>query len=226
MSLIVLEGLDGAGKSTQVKLLSEYFQKQGEDVFFMHFPQLNSPFFGEMISAFLRGDYGDVNQVHPQLVASLYAGDQWTASFEIKKQLESKKVVILDRYVYSNLAYQCAKLHTDKEKEYLRKWILSFEFDFYKIPKPDFNLFLDVPLSFVEKKLQEQRTGADREYLKGKSDIHENSIRFQEHVLNEYLFLCRHYQLTHIDCSVNNNIAPAEVVFERICKEIKSLLIG
>lgn len=80
---------------------------------------------------------------------------------------------MLDRYVYSNLAYQCAKLSSDEEKQQLRKWILQFEFDFFKIPKPDVNIFLDVPLSFIEHKLKEPRQGNDRSYLKGKTDIHE-----------------------------------------------------
>ncbi len=222
MSLIVLEGLDGSGKSTQVSMLSEYFQQQGNDVFFMHFPQLNTPYFGEMIAAFLRGDYGEVQQVHPQLVAALYAGDRWAAAKEIEEHLSLHHIVILDRYVYSNLAYQCAKLSNESEKEQLRQWILSFEFDFYKIPKPDFNLFLDVPLSFVEKKLQEHRKGNDRAYLKGKSDIHESNILFQEKVLNEYLYLCKHLSLTYIDCRLNDTVASPEIVFQRICDAIQT----
>lgn len=220
MPLIVLEGLDGAGKSTQVRLLTEYYEKQGKSVFFMHFPRLDSPYWGEMIAAFLRGEYGDINQVHPQLVAALYAGDRWDASKEIITRLEKGNVVFLDRYVYSNLAYQCAKLNDEAEKEKLRKWILYFEFDYFKIPKPDINLFLDVPHNFVEKKLQENRTGSDRDYLKGKSDIHEKSSTFQQQVREEYLYLCKNFGLTYIDCSENKSLATIEVVFERILLKI------
>jgi len=220
MPLIVLEGLDGAGKSTQVKMLTEYFEKQGKQVYFKHFPRLDSPYWGEMIAAFLRGDYGDINHVHPQLVATLYAADRWDASFEISEQLKQECIVLLDRYVYSNLAYQCAKLDDEHEKEQLRQWILQFEFDYFKIPKPDVNLFLDVPTSFVEQKLKEQRTGNDRAYLKGKADIHEKNLTFQQKVRQEYLFLCKYYELTYIDCSLNNTLAPIEVVFERLLEKI------
>ncbi|HOU99089.1 MAG TPA: dTMP kinase [Bacteroidales bacterium] len=221
MPLIVLEGLDGAGKSTQVRLLTEYYEKKGKNVYFLHFPRLEAPYWGEMIASFLRGEYGNIDQVHPQLVAALYAGDRWDASAEIKEHLDKGDVVFLDRYVFSNLAYQCAKLNDQQEKEKLRKWILNFEFEYFNIPKPDINIFLDVPPSVVEQKLQENRTGSDREYLKGKSDIHEKSSLFQKKVREEYLFLCKNYDLTYIDCSTDNHLlAPIEVVFERILSEI------
>ncbi len=216
MPLIVLEGLDGAGKSTQVKMLTEYFQKKGKKVYFLHFPRLENPYFGELIAEFLRGDFGDINQVHPKLVASLYAGDRWDASSMISDYLSNNYIVLLDRYVYSNLAYQCAKLEDEEDKAALRRWILRFEYDFYKIPKPDINLFLDVPLTFVEQKLKQPRNGDDREYLKGKKDIHEQNLSFQEKVRSEYLFLCEHYDLTLIDCSSNIQIAPPDVVFNRL----------
>ncbi|NSW46254.1 MAG: dTMP kinase [Bacteroidales bacterium] len=220
MPLIVLEGLDGAGKSTQVKMLTEYFEKLGKQVFFKHFPRLDSPYWGEMIASFLRGEYGDINQVHPQLVAALYAGDRWDASYEMLQHLKQGRVVFLDRYVYSNLAYQCAKVDNEEEKDRLRNWILQFEFDYFKIPKPNINLFLDVPQSFVEQKLKEQRTGDDRTYLKGKSDIHEKSLTFQQKVRQEYLYLCQHYELIYIDCSLNGTLAPIEVVFNRLLEKI------
>lgn len=221
MCLVVLEGLDGAGKSTQVRLLTEFYESEGKKVHFLHFPRLDAPYWGEMIASFLRGEYGEIDQVHPQLVATLYAGDRWDASAEIMQHLAKGEVVFLDRYVYSNLAYQCAKIKDDKEKDKLRRWILSLEFDYFKIPKPDFNLFLDVPSSFVEQKLKDNRTGSDRAYLKGKSDIHEKSTLFQKKVREEYLFLCKHYDLIYIDCSLDNQkLASIEEVFKRILSKI------
>ncbi|MGQ9846312.1 MAG: dTMP kinase [Bacteroidales bacterium] len=221
MSLVVLEGLDGAGKSTQVRLLTEYYEKKGKRVHFLHFPRLDASYWGEMIASFLRGEYGDIEQVHPQLVAVLYAGDRWDASTEIMKHLANGEIVFLDRYVYSNIAYQCAKLNDDKQKDKLRDWILKFEYNYFNIPKPDVNLFLDVPYTFIEQKLQENRTGSDRSYLKGKLDIHEKSALFQKKVRDEYLFLCKHYDLIYVDCSIDNHtLAPIEVVFERILSRI------
>lgn len=185
--LIVLEGLDGAGKSTQVKLLKEYIQKKGIELKYLHFPRFDAPVYGELIAKFLRGDFGAMEHVHPQLVALLFAEDRRDAALQIKNWLAEGYCVLLDRYVYSNIAYQCSKLKDKKESDSLREWIFDLEYNVYGIPKPDVNLFLDVPIDFVDKKLKENREGDDREYLKGKSDIHEANIQFQIDVRELYL---------------------------------------
>jgi len=187
MALIVIEGLDGAGKSTQIRLLSEYLKSKGIKSNYLHFPRMDSPFFGEMIARFLRGELGDVNQVDPYVVALLYACDRMDASKMISEWLGNGETVILDRYVYSNVAFQCAKLNDETEQLKLRKWIVDLEFDYYKIPRPDLNLFLDVPFQFTVERLTENRKGEDREYLKGKEDIHEKDLDFQERVRQIYL---------------------------------------
>ena len=185
--LIVLEGLDGAGKSTQVKLLKEYIQSKGKQLRYLHFPRFDAPVYGDLIAKFLRGDFGAINQVHPQLVALLFAEDRRDAAALIREWLGNGDVVLLDRYVYSNIAYQCSKIKDKAESDSLREWIFNLEYNTYDIPRPDVNLFLDVPISFVDKKLKENREGDDREYLKGKSDIHEADIQFQIDVRELYL---------------------------------------
>ncbi len=185
--LIVLEGLDGAGKSTQVKLLKEYIQSKGKQLRYLHFPRFDAPVYGDLIAKFLRGDFGAINQVHPQLVALLFAEDRRDAAALIREWLSNGDVVLLDRYVYSNIAYQCSKIKDKAESDSLREWIFNLEYNTYDIPRPDVNLFLDVPISFVDKKLKENREGDDREYLKGKSDIHEADIQFQIDVRELYL---------------------------------------
>ncbi len=187
MALIVIEGLDGAGKSTQIRLLSEYLSNKGIKNSYLHFPRMDSPFFGEMIARFLRGELGDVNQVDPYVVALLYACDRMDASKMISSWLDKGETVILDRYVYSNVGFQCAKLNDEAEQSRLRKWIVDLEFDYYKIPRPDLNLFLDVPFQFTVERLTENRKGDDRDYLKGKEDIHEKDLSFQEKVRQIYL---------------------------------------
>lgn len=184
---IVLEGLDGAGKSTQLKALEAYYQKLDRAVRFMHFPQYETPVFGELIARFLRGDCGPIDTVDPYLVALLFAGNRFQLSSRIKEWLDEGSVVLLDRYVYSNVAFQGAKLKTSTERNKLRDWILNMEFNYFKLPRPDVNLFLDVPISFIQSKLREERKGEDRNYLKGKKDIHEASVQFQATVREVYL---------------------------------------
>lgn len=214
---LVIEGLDGAGKSTQVKLLRDRLTQQGIKSEYLHFPRYTSPYFGDMIARYLRGDLGGIDSVDPYIVAMLYAGDRLDASKMIKEWLSEGKFVIVDRYVYSNIAYQCAKLPSEK-RDTLREWIFGLEYDHNNIVKPDLSLFLDVPLRFTEKSLTSQRDGDDRDYLKGEADIHEASILFQEQVRECYLEqqpLDDNFKI--VDCSdCNGDMECAEGIFERI----------
>lgn len=214
--LIVLEGLDGAGKSTQVRKLREYLEGKGP-LEYIHFPRYNAPVYGELISRFLRGDFGTNETVHPQLVALIYAEDRHGAVPEISEALQ-KGNVLFDRYVYSNIAYQCAKLSDPDQIESLRKWIVDTEFGIFGEPRPDLNIFLNVPLSFVENNLTHQREGNDRDYLNGAHDIHEASMDFQRRVRDIYLLQARKDpDFKVVDCSdADGNMLPEDEIFAKI----------
>lgn len=200
--LIVLEGLDGAGKSTQVKQLKEYLLQRCGSLEYIHFPRYDAPVYGDLISRFLRGDFGANDQVHPQLVALLFAEDRHGAAPRMRVALEAGKTVLLDRYVYSNIAYQCAKLPAGEQRQQLRDWIFNTEYGIFDLPKPDLNLFLDVPIGFVEQSLTMHREGDDRNYLSGAQDIHEASIAFQQAVREMYVGeTARDPQFQRIDCA-------------------------
>jgi dTMP kinase len=228
MKLFVIEGVDGAGKSTQIKLLRDFFSKKGYACEYLHFPRTETPFFGELIARFLRGEFGSLNDVDPYLVAMLYAGDRKDASTTISSWLAEGKIVLLDRYTYSNIAYQCAKLKNEPEKDKLIKWILSLEFNHFAIPRPDLNIFLDVPFTFTEKNLSKTRTGNDRNYLNGTKDIHEESMVFQKMVRDIYLRVSRSDdRLAVIDCSNSKgDMLPSSEIFDLIIKIfLKRMLI-
>jgi dTMP kinase len=222
MKLFVIEGVDGSGKSTQLELLSEYLINKGFNCEFLHFPRTDAPYFGELIARFLRGEFGSLNEVDPYLVAMLYAGDRKDASDKIKGWLKNKKIVLLDRYTYSNIAYQCAKIDDQISREKLMKWILTLEFNHFAIPKPDLNVFLDVPFSFTEKKLLSNRSGNDRNYLNGSRDIHEESLNFQKKVRDIYLKVARYDdRLAVVDCGDRSGMMQSpEVISSLILKLI------
>jgi dTMP kinase len=184
--LIVIEGLDGSGESTQIELLNQYFNNQGITTNYIHFPMLNQGINGTLIAEFLRGEFGNLENVHPKLVALLFANDRKEHIHIINKWLENGITVLADRYVFSNIAFQVAKLNDLDQKEVLKKWILEYEFNYNLLPKPDVSFFLNVPLSSVKKSLENIRKGEDRTYLDGKEDIHENDFSFQEKVYYEY----------------------------------------
>ena len=216
--LVVLEGLDGAGKSTQVKKLRNYLETRLGSLEYIHFPRYDAPVYGELISRFLRGDFGSNESVHPQLVALLFAEDRHGAAPGMKKTLQEGGHVLLDRYVYSNIAYQCAKIEDKTESETLRDWIFNTEYGKFELPVPDLNIFLDVPISFVESKLKSSRNGQDREYLDGGQDIHEADIQFQIKVRDLYREQCeRDPKFIRIDCSdADGRMLPPGAIFAKI----------
>jgi len=225
MGLIVIEGLDGAGKSTQINRLNEFLVAKGRNCRQLHFPRTDSAVYGELIARFLRGELGDIHHVNPYLVALIYAGDRLDFKPTLENWLNNGDIVLLDRYVYSNVAYQCAKITDQKENHALRDWILHLEFEYNRLPKPDLNIFLDAPLLFTRQNLTENREGDDRQYLKGKNDIHEADIEFQEEVRKSYLSLCGTDGFVKIDCCDGQNILSVDQIFNKIINVLNDTLI-
>lgn len=221
---IVLEGLDGAGKSTQIRLLRERFAAQGVASEYVHFPRFDAPVYGELIARFLRGEFGPADGVDPYLVALLFAGDRAEAAPQIRAWLAEGKAVILDRYVYSNVGYQCAKLPAGERRAALARWILDLEFGRNALPRPDLSLFLDVPFAFTERRLAEAREGDDRAYLRGGEDIHEASLSLQRAVREVYLAAAADDpSLCVVDCAdASGAMADPATVFARIVGAIEN----
>lgn len=226
MALVVLEGLDGAGKSTQVNKLQQMLTSYGIGYEYLHFPRFDAPIYGELIARFLRGELGEVGSVDPYIVALLYAGDRADAAPMIQKWLDEDKFVILDRYVYSNVAYQCAKIPDRDEQKKFRDWIVDLEYKYHRIPRPDVSIFLDVPFDFTRRKLEENRQGADREYLHGRQDIHEASLTLQQRVREVYLAQTAYDGWFRVVSCVDSDggMLPPDTIFTRITAELESFL--
>ena len=109
-TLIAIEGIDGAGKGTQAGRLVNALRETGLRVDSLQFPRYSATTFGSAIGDFLNGRFGSLNDVHPQLAAVLYAGDRFESRELLLRMMEANDVVVLDRFVGSNLAHQSAKL--------------------------------------------------------------------------------------------------------------------
>ncbi|MBQ5635644.1 MAG: dTMP kinase [Alistipes sp.] len=223
---IVLEGLDGAGKSTQIRKLRELFAARGIESEYVHFPRFDAPVYGELIARYLRGELGSVEQVDPYIVALLFAGDRADMAAQIRAWEADGKVVIVDRYVYSNIGYQCAKMPTEEGREQLKEWILQTEYEHFAIPRPDISLFLDVPFAFTAKSLTAERSGDDRNYLNGATDIHEASLDLQQMVRRVYLEAAKSdATLKVIDCNdAEGGMDTPDGIFAKIEQSIAPLL--
>ena len=223
MHFINIEGLDASGKSTQIQQLKQYFEENQIPYKYLHFPRTESPVFGKLIAMFLRGELGAINSVNPYLVALIYAGDRNDAKNTIQKWMENNYLVLVDRYVYSNIAFQGAKLEDDKDIEDLSNWIKYLEYAYYQIPRPDLNLFLDVPADFTKSRLKAKREGVDRKYLQGKDDIHEKDLSFQQNVRQIYLReISKEEDFKLIDCrDQSGEILDTTKIRDKILQHLK-----
>jgi dTMP kinase len=222
MSFIAIEGLDGSGKSTQLNLLQQHLKERKIRYKYLHFPRTDSPVFGELVSMFLRGELGSIDSVNPYLIALIYAGDRNDAKQMIEEWIKDGFLVIVDRYVYSNIAFQCAKLMDKNMQEKLSEWILNLEYNYYGIPKPELSIFLDVPFNFTKERLSEERKGDERSYLQGNQDIHEADLLFQEKVRQVYLHhvgIDTDFRL--IDCGSEGRVLPPDKIFSKLAKVLQ-----
>lgn len=140
MPIISIDGADGLGKSTQVELLKKHFESKGNKVEVVHFPFQKGPNWVQ-IDKFLKGGYGKLEKVHPKWLAVLFAHNRFDNKNVILEAIEDSKIVIIDRYVNSSIAYQCPRLSPEEADE-LKSFILDYEYDVLGLVKPDVSISL------------------------------------------------------------------------------------
>ena len=143
--LIVLDGGDGAGKATQVRLLVARLKAEGRVVETLDFPQYTQNFFGKLLRECLDGARGDFMAVDPRIASTLYAADRFESKSRLEEWLSAGAVVILDRYVSSNMMHQGAKIADEADMQHFLNWLDEMEHGVFAIPRPDLIVYLDVP---------------------------------------------------------------------------------
>lgn len=165
-TFIAIEGVDGSGKSTQVRLLVEYLRRRGIPVLPIKFPRYGAPG-AYFVEKYLHGDYGAADALPAEVPALFYALDRFDAAETIRRGLREGRVVIADRYFASNLGHQGAKIANVAKRRAFMRWLYDFEFKKLGIPKPDVHIFLDVPAAISLKLIRARERRRRR-------DIHEN----------------------------------------------------
>ena len=168
---IVLEGIDGSGKRTQLEMLVRAFASRGVACSQISFPRYDG-FFGKMAGQYLNGDFGSLEAVDPHFSALLYAGDRFEAKPRIESDLASGQTVVADRYIGSNLAHQSARVPPEKRAEFLQ-WLKQLEYQVYALPAEDLVIYLRVPPAEAHRLVGEK---AARDYTKLRHDIHESDL--------------------------------------------------
>jgi dTMP kinase len=193
--LIAIEGIDGSGKRTQLDLLENQLIAGGNRVYSTGFPQYDS-WFGKMVGQFLNGELGPLEVVDPHFTALLYAGDRFEAKPKIEAALNEGKIVLVDRYIGSNLAHQTARATPEKRAGF-RKWIEHLEYDIYDLPREDLILYLRVPPSEAQKLVAHKAT---RSYTSAKRDLQEASLHHLQDAADIYDLLSRSAPWVTIEC--------------------------
>ncbi len=210
---IVLEGIDSAGKKTQAQLLEKYLSDDKSlKVKLLHFPQYDTTF-GALVGKYLRGEYGKIDELPPEIPCMLYALDRYQFKDQLIDDLSNDIYYISDRFTQSNFGFQGAKLQDKARWEFIL-WIEQLE---SRLPQPDLVIYLHIPVE-VSQKLMAARQ--DKEYLKGAAqDIHEADLDFQKQVVETYLELAQdRNNWVVIDCVSDNELRSIEDIQSELQK--------
>jgi len=215
--LVVLDGGDGSGKSTQAKLLVARLKKRKIPVKFYSFPRYEESFFGKLVGRCLRGEFGQIDQVSSYLIALAYADDRAQTRVEMEGFLEKGAVVLCDRYTTSSQAHLSANLPEAERKKFI-SWVDELEYGQHKMPRPDKVIYLYVPWQ-VGRKITIK--GANSRAYSKLEDIHEKNNHHRVEAEKMYLkFAKEHKNWNMIDCVKNGNLLPIEDIAGKLDKLI------
>lgn len=216
--LIIIEsGSDASGKATQTKKLYERLLKDGYNIKKIEYPDYQSES-SALVKMYLRGDFGDnPSDVDPYISSTFFAVDRY-ASYKTQWEdfYTNGGIIIADRYTTSNMVHQASKMAKEDRDKYL-KWLTDYEFNMYKIPKPDCVIFLDVPIEFSKKLMKNRKnkfTGED------KKDIHESDIDYLEKSYDNSLYISDKYDWNKINCVENNELRSIDSIHEEIYQTV------
>ncbi len=211
--IITIDGGDRAGKHTQAALLCENLKMNGQKSALLEFPQYNS-LSGELVKEYLAGHYGSKEQLGAKLPSLIYAFNRFEEKEKLLDLLGKGYIVVLDRYIESNMAYQSAKL-IPEERAAFQQWLKNLEFGIFKLPNSDLVIYLHVPVE-IAKRLGEKEA---RETGKQK-DIHETDEKFQKKVVEQYLALAAEKKWTVIECIEKGMLLSPEKISEMILDSV------
>ena len=198
--LIVIEGLDGSGKSTQLNILTENLKAKGIECKTVSFPDYQNPS-STLVKMYLNGDFGKKpDDVNAYAASTFYCVDRY-ASFKATwgDYYNNGGTVVAGRYTTSNAVHQCSKLPEDKWENFL-EWLYDFEYNKVGIPKPDKVIFLDMPIE-VSQKLLSVRYDGDN----SKKDIHESDTEYLLRCRKAALFTAKYSGWDIIPCADGDN---------------------
>ncbi len=217
--LIVIEGTDGSGKKTQAELLITHLKRGGFKAISKSFPQYGKKSAGPT-EEFLSGKYGKPTEVDPYISSVFYVVDRFDLSHELRNLLNAGYIVILDRYVDSNVGHQGGKIKDQKSREKYVEWLYDFEYKIMGIPRPDLVLILHVPAEFNEKLISQKQT------LNKVEKSHELGLEHLKNAESSYLWLAQKFPEDHktVECMKKGELLGPDKVHEKVWDAIAPIL--
>ncbi len=214
--LIIIEGLDGSGKSTQVELLEKYFTNKKVNYKKIKLPDYDSPS-STLVKMYLNGDFGKTaDDINAYAAGAFYAVDRFS-SYKLNwgKDYQNGTLILADRYATSNSIYQMEKMPKDEWESYL-EWSADFEYNKIGIPKPDLVIYLDMPVEISQKLMTSRYNGNE-----SKKDVHEVNVEFLKKCRESALFTAKKQNWKVIKCSDGVNPLPIENIHNEIVNIIE-----
>lgn len=218
---IVIDGTDGSGKATQTRLLIDRLRAEGREVLELDFPQYGQPS-AWFVEKYLRGEYGDANEVGPYRGSIFYALDRYDKSFEVRKWLSEGKIVVSNRYVSASMGHQTGKIKGKAKRDKFLEWLFELEFGIFSIPQPDEVFLLYMPPEIGQKLVDKKGV---RAYTNGKKrDIHEADIHHLKNAADAYKYVSKKFKWKVIECADKNGIRSREAIHGALWSAVSKLL--
>ena len=217
--LIVIEGTDGSGKSTQFRLLTERVAAEGYKFQKLVFPQYKEES-SALIRMYLGGEFGSKpSDVSAYAASSFYAVDRYASYKKVWGQwYENGGLIVSDRYTTSNAVHQASKEPEERQAEFL-KWLYDFEYDKLGLPRPDLVLYLDVPTDFTETMMRRREQATNTH-----ADIHEQDMAYLATCRRTGKAAAEYYGWTVINCVRDGEMRSIEDIHEEIYRHVAECL--
>lgn len=216
--LVVIEGLDGSGKSTQFEIIDSIFAQNNIPHKSISFPDYNNPS-SSLVKMYLGGEFSqNAEDINAYAASSFYAVDRY-ASFKLfwEDAYNNGDIILASRYVTSNAIYQMVKCKKNEWDSYL-DWLYEYEYEKLGLPKPDLVIFLDMPVE-VSQRLMTSRYDGDE----SKKDIHEVNVDFLKNCREAALYAADKQNWKIINCSDGKAPLSVNTITDKIMEEIKKL---
>ena len=219
--LIVIEGTDGSGKSTQFRMMSQHLEQDNIPFKHLVFPRYQEES-SALIRMYLGGQFGKKpTDVNAYAASAFYAVDRF-ASYKMDwgQWYEDGGVVLSDRYTTSNAVHQASKVPEGEREAYL-SWLYDFEYAKMGLPKPDLVIYLDVPTDFTEKLMRQREADTNT-----KADIHEQDMAYLATCRQTGKAAAEYYGWQVISCVKDGAMRSIEDIHAEIYSYVTKCLEG